>query len=327
VLPTSERTFLVFAIQTLPEYFEQLRPVLEASFNSVAIRSAEQLANEKLQRLDVARNFLGSLTPQKLRSLIGLNQWTRIYQPASASMPETEKGYSVIDVSEAKRGVLDPAKDEKNYTGIENKLGLLVKVQGRLLIDPQRNIVYDSIAMYWMAWDQSEEAWSVRGTKRQGEAEQTEAETGVRTAELSGNPPRLSVILARNVSDTREPSEWAVPDVYLSQPISWLLSRVLPRDITSPQQYSWYFYSYAGAKSQMTLRLDTWEPTSDGSDTFTLTTRMSSDTLPVVSVYRKDGSLLRRTHGDGVITETTTLEDLRRIWKSKNLPMGSKSRR
>ena len=73
----------------------------------------------------------------------------------------------------------------------------------------------------------------------------------------------------------------------------------------------------------MYLRLDEWAPTSDGSGGWTLTTQFTSDTPPFTSTYARDGSLIRRTHADGSITEPITVDELRRIYKTKGLNVGS----
>lgn len=316
ILPTGPRTFMVVSTQTLPENFSRLQAVFEACFSTIRLKSLESLEGEKKQRLDASKALLASIMPDQLKSLAGLSQWTRIYIPASANGPAVERGYSLIEVLDASKGAITPEREEKDYTADDRKPGLVVRLKGRVSI-PQSTEVYDTIATYWMAWDQSEEAWSIRGTRRQGEAAQTEAESGVRVAEAPGSPPKISVIKASSGTNVREPSEWPVPDVYLSQGLSWLLGRILPRDVTGPREYAWYFYNFANAKPQITQRLDVWDPLGDGSGSFKLISRFTSDTPPIISVYGKDGTLIRRTNPDGSISEPTTIEELQKLWKTK----------
>ena len=323
LLPIAEREMMVLSLQTLPDYFEQLRPTIDASFQTISLRSLEEIAAERKTRLEAGQAFLQSITPEQLKSLVGLKQLTRIYRPASTQTgAPTELGYSLLEVLEAKKGQLNPERHEASYDADARQLGLMVKVHGRVVVDADRNIYYDSLAMYWMAWDQSEEAWSVLGTHRQGDATQTEAETGVRNAALPGTAPRLTVIKADNATNYREPHEWLVPDVYMSQPIGWLLSQLLPKDITAPQEYSYYTYNFASRTPHVSQRLDIWAPARDGSDTFTLTTRLSSDAAPVTAIYTRSGDLVRRIHSNGVITEPVALEELRRLWRAAGLQLG-----
>jgi hypothetical protein len=328
VLPSGERTFLVFVIQTLPEHLAALRPLLASSFATIALRSSEELASERKVRLDAGRALVESITPQRLKTMIGLSQWYRIYAPVTLDgKPATERGYSLLEVLEGKKGALNPKRDEKTYTPDEHKPGIMIRIQGRVVMNAERGLYYDSIAHYWMAWDQSEEAWSILGTQRQGDAEQSEAETGVRTAYTpAAPPPRLTVIKSDNATNSREPYEWDVPEVYLSQPIGWLLGRLLPKDAASDQELAYYFYNFSNRVPQISQRVDVWGPADDRKGNFKLTTRLTSDSAPIISLYGADGSLIRRTHADGSITEPTTLESLRKLWKSKGLQVGKTGR-
>jgi len=195
----------------------------------------------------------------------------------------------------------------------------MVRVQGRYIGDLQRKEFFDSVALYWMAWDQSDEAWSVRATHRQGEAERSEAETGVRSIPTTGQPmPTLSVI--KQVTGSQPvPNEWQVPDVYLSQALGWIIGRLLPRDIDGPREYAWYYYFASNLQPKVYQRLDRWAPTDDGN--LALTTWLTPDTPPFTTTYAHDGQLVRRTHSDGSITEPIELEELRRIWKSRGIPV------
>jgi hypothetical protein len=324
ILPTGPKSFMVVSTQVLPENFSRLQHVFQACFSTIRLKSLESVENEKKHRLDAAKSVLSSITPQQLKSVAGVSQWTRIYMPATANSAAVERGYSLIEVLDSVKGEITPERDEKSYTADDRKPGIVVRVKGRVAMG-KANEFYDTIATYWMAWDQSEEAWSIRATLRQGEASQTEAESGVRVAETPGAPPKISVVKAASGSNTREPSEWPVPDIYLSQAMSWLLGRILPHDVTAPQEYAWYFYNFANAKPQITQRLDVWEPLGDGSGNFKLTSRYTTDTPPVISIYGKDGLLVRRTNSDGSISEPTTNEALQKLWKTR--PTSGKSKK
>jgi hypothetical protein len=329
ILPTGESTFLVFAIQTLPEHLPKLQPLLEASFATIQLRTGAEVVADRKTKLDAGKALLTSIKPEDLRSLVGQKQWHRIYRPADASQgaAETELGYSLVEILAAKRGALDPAKPEKNYSAMEREDGIMVRVQGRGIMDLQRKKFYDTIALYWMAWDQSEEAWSVRATQRQGEAEASASETGLRAVPQSASEglPKLQVI-KRTADKDSVPYEWEVPDGYMSQAMGWLVGRLLPRDITEPRDYAYYWYVPNDLAPKVYLRLDRWAPATDGSGKWLLTTRLTSDTPPFTSTYNRDGKLLRRVHSDGSITEPIELENLNRIWKSKGLDVKSSLR-
>jgi hypothetical protein len=204
-----------------------------------------------------------------------------------------------------------------------------VGLQGRIIGDVDRGLFYDSIAAYWLAWDQSSEAWSIRGTQRQGRAARSEAETAIRTAQDIGNPrPTLTVIRDERATYERRPHEWQVPDVYLSQALGPLLGRLLPRDEREPREFAWYFYSYDGARGepQLTQRIDRWASTGDGSGNWVLTSRISSDAAPSETTFTATGDLVRSRRADGVVTEPITPDALERLWQRKGLPMGDEPR-
>ncbi len=322
VLPMGDDTYMVCSTQTLPEHLNSVRSLLEASYATIRLRSVADIAAERKSRLEVGRALIQSMTPQVLKTLIGTNQWYRIYKPAgSDGSAAAEIGYSLLEVLEAKRGALDPGKKEANYDPSEKKTGLMIRVQGRLVAD--RNTYYDSIALYWMAWDQSEESWSIRGTIRQGEAEQSEAETGVRMPYIPGAPPpHMTVIKSDNVRNTREPYDWAVPDVYLSQPLAWLIGRLLPRDTTADVEYRYYFYNFANRTAQLSQRSDIWGPAPDGSGNFRMQTKLTADSPAITSIYNKHGDLVRRVHPEGSVTEPATFQEIQTLWKKQGLNAG-----
>ncbi len=319
VLPIAPTEFMVFAMQTVPDNFNLMRSVWESCFATLDMRTQAQVAESRNARVQNGQELLATMTPERLRSLVGQKQWTRISKPGATGTGGTEIGCALIEILAAKRGSLNPAKDETKYNATEREDGLLVRVQGRYIVDATRKVFYDSIALYWMAWDQSDEAWSVRGTQRQGEAEISEAETGLRSAASTGQPrPTLTVVKS---TGTTEPvsSEWEVPDVYLSQALGWIVGRLMPRDATEPKEYGWYFYVTSSMKPKVYQRVDKWERTSEGN--FTLTTYLTPETPPFTTTYDSKGNLIRRVHGDGSITEPIDITELRKIWKAKGLPV------
>lgn len=323
ILPVAQRTFMVFSLQTLPEHLKRIRPSLEAAYGTVVLRDSDEIAVERAAKLETGKQMLASLTPQKLKALVGQSQWLRVYSPpAKPGGLADERGYFYVEAVEGHNGELDPAKPEKNYTPSEKRLGLLVRVKGRAVVDEAKQAFLDIVCLYWMAWDQKEEAWNVMMTAREGQAPRTIRETGVRSSTSPGAPPKLTVVSADSVSNSREPMEWLLPDVYMSQGLRWVLGSVLPRDAKGPIEFNSYFYDNSSDKAQLVLRSDVWEPVREGNGAFRLTTKMTSDGRPAISTFDKDGALLQRLQIDGAINEPTTMEDLRRVWKLRGLPLG-----
>ena len=317
ILPAGPDVLLVFSILVMPDHLPLLRPVFEAAFQTVNLRPISELSLERRSHMDAGRNLLAGVTPERLRTLLGTQQWSRLYRVDDAGT-EQEVGYSLLKVYEAKRGALDPGRPESAYSRSEQEEGIMVKLQGRIIGNLERRMFYDSIALYWMAWDQSEEAWNVRGTQRQGQAERSESETGLRLAATTGNPLATLTVVRHGVE--RDSNEWAVPDVYLSQALGAVIGRLLPRDLQRPREYSYYFYNYSHTVPQLTKRTDRWEQTDAGR--WQLTTQLSVDAPPIVSLYSPTGEFIETRRGDGTITVPTPIEQIRRIWMRKGLPMG-----
>lgn len=331
ILPAGARVFLAISTLTLPEALDEVQPIFHACWSTLRFRSAAELSLRRRSRIETGREFLESLTPEQLKELDEKQLWTRIYRPADTqrhSQQETEVGYSLMEVTKGMKGDLNPARDPERYRADERTEGLIVRVHGRVVADADRDVYLDSQATYWMAWDQSEEAWSVRGVQRQRQASRGETETGLRLPQSTSNPrPRLQVIRSGVDDFTREPSEWLVPDVYLSQPLAPLLGYLLPMDSDEPLELGMYYYNHSQNTPQLTQRIDTWEPADDGTGNWTLTTQITSDGPETVSVYSADRTLIRRTRADGTVIEPSSPEQILRIWQRKGLDTGDGARR
>lgn len=326
IVPAGRKVFLVAQVLTMPDYLDDFRPLLEASFDTIEITSQEELSLRIRSRIEAGRTFLEQLTPGLIRQAAqnAPTQWRRIYRPADpeSNEPEQEIGYMVIEIFPGKRGLLNPYRSELEAG--EHEVGLFTRINVRVL---EGRDLRDVEMNYWMAWDQGEEAFTVRGTRRQGDASVSEAITGVRTRRKPGNlEPTLTVISTDEFTRDRDTKEWRVPEVYLSQALNWLLPFVLPRE-QSPDgrdhSYSYYYFDMAQAKPSLVRRVDAWQPVEASSGRWQLTTRMGTAGEPLVSTYDTHGLLIRREHPDGAVTEPIELSELRRLWQRKNLPLNT----
>lgn len=324
VLEADQLNTLVFAMQMLPEAYDRMRPIIRSSFATLRVRSVSEISQARQDRLEAGKNFLDSLTPKRLEALLGQRQWFRYYQPAGAAgnSRDVELGWFVIDFAEDKRGAVNPARSESAYSSEEHDLGLLVTVYGHY-VDRSSGLEYDSEALYWMAWDQSEEAWSIRTTRRFEGKQQSEAHSGIRLPRSTDHPAgMITVINTGRDGTTRDQFNWRTPDVYLSQPIRWGLEQLLPRD-RGVLRLSYYAVDTAGPEVSLSLREDEMTPRPPSSPGWIIRTQTRAGADEVVTVLDAGGDLVRRTWPQGFVSEPISLEALRKIWKD-DLPASRK---
>ena len=229
VVPYGARSLLVFATQALAADVPRLRPMFGAVLASVRFKAPESIAATRGTHLDTGRAFLAAVTPEDLRAIAGREAWFRHYRPGTGSQGPVELGYYTVRFEEGPLGAIDPRRDPARYDPDEQTPGLVVTVRGHYF-DGSTSGTYDSEAVYWLAWDRTEEAWSIRGTRRWGPKKLSEAQTGIRTPRSAGDPGgTITVIDSRNDGATRDQQSWRVPDVYLSQATRWALPFLLAR--------------------------------------------------------------------------------------------------
>lgn len=324
-LDRGEGEFLVLASQVLPDAFPRVRPLLEACYATIRVDRLTDVALSRKARLAAGQDMLAAFTPDRIRGVVGPERWYRYYRPGVGGAA-TELGYYSVAAREGPLGAIDPTRDPSRYNVSEKVLGLLVVVQGHYL-EGTAGTTYDTQACYWMAWDQSEEAWSIRGTRRYRGRERSEAETGIRTPRSPGDPTgTVTVIASAADGATRDQQSWRTPEVYLSQALRWKLGELLPRELRLARTMSSYAFDSTAPRITISLRTDRWEPRTDGADGWVLTTRTRTDAPETVSFFDADGELVERRHPDGARTRRITLEELHRLWKSKGLPTGGSAR-
>ena len=314
ILPNSPRTFVVLTILTTADQFSRLRPVLDASFDTIEIRTIDDRLTQRQARLLHGRALIGTLTPRKLRSVLSGRQWYRIYRPGGSDRvaDDTEVGFLSIEATEAMRGHLTPERQPRSFSGMETELGLMVLIEARAILDSERSHYLDVDGRYWMAWDRSTEAWSIRQTQRMGEATQTSAETGIR------DRMTLEIIHSSKEKFTREPSRYTIPDLaYLSQAEVFLLGGLLPRDGSISGEM--LFYAYDTKSRRLGDRIDSWQRLRDGSGHWVLRTLPVLETKPITQYFDAHGRRIRRIDGDGTVTQRIDPDELKAIWRSKGL--------
>jgi hypothetical protein len=329
VLPRGGLLFTVVTLSTTREYAAAARAALESSLSTLRFTDLGAVSAKRLSQLEAGDEFIKTLTPERLRELVGLDQWFRLHQPGRDGA-DREVGYVQFRVVEALRGELDPARKPEGLRGIETEKGLMLVARARGLLNDDGSNLLDIEARYWMSWDRSSEAWSSRTTERVGASVRGYAQTGVRQPSLRGRPAVLTVITKRSEvgRDGSNPSQtWDVPSKgYLCVPESLLLGWLLPRDGSEPKDFA--FVAFDTKEGRLSLRLDRWAPGGEGGAgaapgaAWTLTSQPAPDAPRSTQTFDARGQRVRSVDADGAISDRIELAELHRIWKSKRLPTG-----
>ncbi|MBX3374346.1 MAG: hypothetical protein KF817_10970 [Phycisphaeraceae bacterium] len=329
-LPIGARDYLVLSAQVAFDGFPAARPMIEAAARTIRATDAADLVAERRAGLERGRLVLQTITPERLRALVGFDQWYRVYFPAGAAAPagqaggptiradDQELGALRLRVEEGPLGAVNPQRAPSQYAPDERQNGFIVRVQTRFG-DAETGAVLDTEAIYWMAFDQGEESWSLRATERLGARTRSEAVTGVRSRSSASDPAGTLIIVSTGRGTRpRQVLERAVPEVYLSQALRWVLGMLLPRGDQSIDLLT-YCAEASAEEIIIALREDRWSPLRG------MTPRWEHRTTPrrggqsTRSLHAADGSLQRREHADGSVMEPIDLDRLRDLWRRAGL--------
>jgi len=229
-----------FTLSTTRADLPAARAALESSLATLVFTDIDALIQERRERLKAGERFIETLAPERLRSLLGLNEWFRLHRPGGGSGPmdDQELGYVHFQVVEAMQGELEPQRPTDELRGDEAEQGLMLIAKARGLLRNDGSELLDIEARYWMAWDRGAEAWSSRTTERKGRSLRSFAQTGVRPRVRPSQTSTLTVLSVRSDlgKDPYKPSQsWDLPPRgYLSVPEAMLLGWLLPRDANPP---------------------------------------------------------------------------------------------
>jgi hypothetical protein len=243
-------------------------------------------------------------------------QFHRLYRPAASGAPgdATELGYRSLRFWRGKRGEVDPDHKAAEWKGSENDAGYLCQLTVRLL--DGANII-DTVARYFMTPDRKSESWSlvmVR-TDPKGREIGRWQETGARADK------DMRVLVVQPSAKTRPIEPFIQGEGYISQFESYLLPALLMRKaVKEGLETEFGFYSYRSESENIALRRDNVFRDSQNGGVWTITTKFRDDTRPQRSIFNDKGEFKRTELPDGRIWEPIQLNDLMRLWQSKQLP-------
>jgi hypothetical protein len=307
--------FVTFDLATTEPEFARAKRCYETSLATVTFDDANALAMSRGAAVEAGITLMSQLTPDALRSIIESRgeTWYRIYKeaPTKSDADATELGYQRVRAWVGQRGELDPGKEKSRWQSADRQQGFLVLIEGRSLVDGS---VVDSRGVYFMTPDRSEETWSLQMAFRKAGRKNPETwlETGARSASSMS-------VTVNGVGQAAKQARPVVPEQgYVTLVESMVLPQVM---IRAGESREYGFYMYQSEFGNVRLRRDVSAEVADAPGTWRITTRMTEDKEPRVSLYRSSGELISTRHPDGTIMEPTTFQRLVDLWRRKGLPM------
>jgi len=318
VVENGPDAFLVFSILVLDAEFARARALLDRALATAERIDTSKTAEEQAVLLSRGAGLLAAFDEKALRAAAQTPmQVYRMWRPGDAG-EQKDYGYFIVQAREGMRGEVDASRDPRTLKDSERDAGLFVVVDARVVMNDDPTHTLDVQSRYFMTYDRSSEAWSMRSTERHKRASRSSAQTGIRSAPTAGAPrPKLQVIVASRDGMTREPVEILLPPVYISQAELFVLGELLPRPAKA-EPLEFMDYAFDQRDARLPLRRETWSQTERG---WRLETRIGSTPAPLVQEFDVAGRRIRRVDPDGTVSERIELEDLRRLWKSKGLPV------
>ncbi len=318
VVPSANNGSIVFSMLIVDGAFARVRPLLDRTFATLELRDTEKALVESSDLLASGAMIATAITPEMLRSTIDPEPRVyRMWKPGPTG-EKKDYGYMIVRVREGRHGEVDASKDPATLKGEDNDLGLFASIDARIVSGDDATHTVDAQSRYFVRWDRSAEAWSIRTTERQKRASRSSAQTGLRLPPSTGAPrPNLQVISASRDGMTREPLEWPIPPVYFSQAELIVLGELLPRDAATTK-LAFKDYAFDQRDQKLPQRHETWTRIEHG---WRLETQQGSSPAKIVQEFDGRGKRVRRVDIDGSVTELIALDDLRTLWKAKGLPV------
>jgi hypothetical protein len=237
---------------------------------------------------------------------------------------EVEFGYagvSALETDEAAVGRPDP-----NPKRDETELGLMVRVQLRILPQSDKGPYRDVDHRAWISWDRNAERWMIQETDRVrgSEVSRTNSILGIRPRPTAQEPRRwLQVISQGRETFERYDLKVDVPqelDLYLSEAERLMLPTLLAITGAAPGEFS--TWAWNEDRESITRRLEIWTPAPSGGS---LESRTSADARPAIHILGEDAAVARRDvpidgRSNSMRWSRTDSTELRKLYERKGIP-------
>ncbi|MEX2217894.1 MAG: hypothetical protein WD749_03965 [Phycisphaerales bacterium] len=319
VFRTEPGRFVTFDLTTTEPAFARAKQAYETSIATARFVDAGAMLAARGAAVEGGIALIGGLSPAEFDATVNRmkDQWYRLSRraPGAPELDTEEIGYRRVRAWRGKRGEIDPTKTPGRFKGPDHQEGYLLRIDARVL--SEGNIV-DTVGVYFMAPDRSEEAWSLQTAVRTPDRAKpfTASEIGARTG------PAMSVVITGDAREAKRIEPLVPRHGYLNQLEAFLLPQLL---IGRQKPAEMGFYAYNSERESIALRRDVLgQPDARGN--WQITTRMREDADPQVSVYNAKGDLTQtafKPDPDGRVRMWTpiTLQRLADLWRAKGLPM------
>lgn len=308
--------FVILQLDCSAAVFPRIRSVYEMMAATVSFRDAQELGADRSTALLAGEALLKKLSLDDLSS--ALDEQPLFYR-LSRPLPtgETEEiGYQRVQIrpgtpDELDRRQREKTPEKKDSRGMKpakggEEPGTVVRVEARALT---LAAVVDTISIFYLSPDGSQELWSITMIVRRGKDREEWTETGIRRDD------RLTIKTAQTGSEPTS-TDYALPKGYISRVESYLLPRLVAG---SKMGGLFGFYSYESSLSKMSLRRE--EFAQDEAGAWTQSTMLTENSRPIVTTLDKTGRIIKRMLPDGQVMEPIDRETLREIWAAKKLPL------
>jgi hypothetical protein len=298
--------FVVIDVTAGEPLWTKARPAYETLVATATFEDPKLIEQGRRIAVEAGIKLMADVSPAVLAEVVGTSKkerWERMAVPATsgAKGDDQELGYRRITTWMGKRGEMELGRDRARMSGSDLDEGALVQIQARLLLPSTKvsgqasgqRAVIDVFSSFFMAKDRASEAWVVKMTQRDGAKAVTSTETGARVGD------QMTV----RIDDPSGATRNLDPVVRSKIPIEF------------------GFYAYQSELSRIALRTDVLEAAKDAPGMWRLTTKLHPDAKPQIMTLNERGEVVRTVLADGSEWTATTLDELRRLWQSKGLPL------
>lgn len=305
--------FTIFDLTTTAREFDRVKSVYETLVGTATFEDPGELAAARGAAVSAGIRLMQGIDEQALRDIASTTpeRWERLYKPGvtGAASDDTEIAYRRIRTWLGKRGEVNASRKPESFRGVETQEGILVRIDARQIVDGR---IFDSQGMYFVSFDRAEETWTLSNNVREGNEKSVATETGAR----SGKSMTVSTVVTGDPGQTIKPVIQG--DGYISRVESFLLPQLLIHG-AAPADYG--FYVYQSDTGNIRLRRDELAQPPDSPNVWKITTKLKEDGKPMVSLFTRKGEFVRTEMPDGSRWEPTTLNQLVKLWREKNLPL------